>query len=370
MKKIALKRLTKSDLTFFIWHFQNGNAGNQKAINLNADVFVELLFPKIHDEAARRGDRFPVDLDIFGPGGCSALNLQRKIVKGESYKNWRLNGEFVRDDEQRFQVLQEGDFAVFEFEGDVAPFAARLVLVAKGSSVDSAAHAELNAWLGKRRMAQIKSAQLDAIVVAAKLADSHPLNGINLQSELEDAAQGGLEAAMRLFKRSKVRKVSKTELKAARNQADETGAIGEEFVNEWLTGEQASGNVDCFEWVSRENAVAPFDFTLKPAGGELERLDVKATTGPFHNAIHMSINELLHCADESVPYRVYRVFAIDGRNAKMRVSEPLASFAASVVPILEQLPTGVTADGISIDPRKLAFGQEFQLAMNSDYGDE
>lgn len=140
-------------------------------------------------------------------------------------------------------------------------------------------------------------------------------------------------------------------------------------MNEWLTDERTSGKVAGFEWVSRENAVAPYDFTVTPPAGQLERLDVKATTGPFRNALHMSVNELLHCADASVPYRIYRVFAIDGRKAKMRISEPLATFAAGIVPILEKLPAGVSADGISIDPTKLAFGQDIELALNSD-GDE
>ena len=47
MSKLALKKLTASDLTLFEWHFRNRNAGNQKAINLNADVFVQQLFPAL-----------------------------------------------------------------------------------------------------------------------------------------------------------------------------------------------------------------------------------------------------------------------------------------------------------------------------------
>jgi uncharacterized protein DUF3883 len=364
LKKIALKRLTKSDLTFFIWHFQNGDGGNQKAINLNADVFAKLMFPTIAEEAARHGDRFAVDLDIFGPGVAHALNLQRKIVKGESYKNWRLNGEFVRDDEQRFRPLQEGDFAVLEFEGASVPRALRLVLVARALETDASAHKALDTWLGNRRMERITSAELDEVLAAAKLPDSHPLNGINLQDDLEDAAQGGLIATQRLFKRSTSRKVSKTELTAARLQADETGVIGEEFVNEWLTGERAAKRVGSFEWVSRDNAIAPFDFMLTSSSGQLERLDVKATLGPFQNRIHMSINELLHCVDGSVTYRIFRVFMIAGRTARMRISNPLMPFASEVIPILEKLPLGVFADGISIDPRKLEFGDEISLDLN------
>ncbi|MCB1635327.1 MAG: DUF3883 domain-containing protein [Xanthomonadales bacterium] len=365
MKKIALKRLRKSDLTFFVWHHQHGGAGNQKAINLNADVFVDSLFPAIHEEAARRGDRFPVDLDIFGPGGSGALNLQRKIVKGETYKNWRLNGEFVRDDEERFSVLQEGDFAVIEFEGDKAPYAARMVLVARGAEDDSVVHAELNSWLGDRRMARITPAQLDAIAFSARIIDAHPLNGINLQNDLEDASQGGLEATRRLFRRTATRRVSKIELKAARNQADETGALGEEFVNEWLAEEVRSGRLCGFEWVSRENAVAPYDFTISSAKGVLERLDVKATNGPFRNHLHVSMNELLHCSDSSIPYRIYRVFAIDGRRAKMRVSEPLATFAECIIGVLKGLPAGVDADGISLDPRTLEFGSDIEIELRA-----
>ena len=41
--RIVLKRLTASDLTFFKSLFRTLSAGNQKAINLNADVFVEQL---------------------------------------------------------------------------------------------------------------------------------------------------------------------------------------------------------------------------------------------------------------------------------------------------------------------------------------
>src|SRR2546426_10861620 len=95
-RKLCVKRLTDSDLTFFEWHFRNRNAGNQKAINLNADVFVEELFPVLRDSAPPSG-KLPIGLFIYGPGTGGELNLQRKIMKGAAYKNWRLNGEFVHN---------------------------------------------------------------------------------------------------------------------------------------------------------------------------------------------------------------------------------------------------------------------------------
>ena|SRR2546427_4177546 len=138
-RKLCVKRLTDSDLTFFEWHFRNRNAGNQKAINLNADVFVSILFPVLPDIARRRGGRLPVDLFIFGPGLKPEYNLQRKIVKIGSYKNWRLNGEFIynpENDPERFNCLRAGDFAVIEFQGDVEPEAARMVIVSAAVAED------------------------------------------------------------------------------------------------------------------------------------------------------------------------------------------------------------------------------------------
>ena len=54
-RRIALKRLTASDLTLFEWQFRNRNAGNQKSINLNADVFIVQLFPSMPEAALDAG---------------------------------------------------------------------------------------------------------------------------------------------------------------------------------------------------------------------------------------------------------------------------------------------------------------------------
>src|SRR5579859_7499939 len=97
MSRLALKKLTASDLTLFEWHFQNRNAGNQKAINLNADVFVDRLFPGLPEVSRDFGGRLPIDLFLYGPGMASELNLQRKIIKLGEYKNWRLDGETIHN---------------------------------------------------------------------------------------------------------------------------------------------------------------------------------------------------------------------------------------------------------------------------------
>ena len=43
--RIAIKRLTASDCTLFEAVFRSIDAGNQKSINLNADVLIDRLYP-------------------------------------------------------------------------------------------------------------------------------------------------------------------------------------------------------------------------------------------------------------------------------------------------------------------------------------
>src|SRR5687767_8045117 len=107
VKRLALKRLTISDLTFFDWHFKNNPELRQKAINLNADIFVQRLYPSLPETEPAKTGRIPIDLFVYGPGLMPELNVQRKIVKTPSYKNWRLNGETVTDQDvpDRFNSL-------------------------------------------------------------------------------------------------------------------------------------------------------------------------------------------------------------------------------------------------------------------------
>src|ERR1017187_2059527 len=86
-KRLAVKRLTASDLTIFERQFRKRNAGNQKSINLNADVFIDKLFPFLPEASADTNGRIPLDLYVYGPGHSGAHNLQRKIFKGRSHKS-------------------------------------------------------------------------------------------------------------------------------------------------------------------------------------------------------------------------------------------------------------------------------------------
>ena len=248
-QKLALKRLTASDLTFFEWHFTNHNAGNQKAINLNADVFIERLYPSLPELAQDRGERFPVDLYLYGPGIQGEYNVQRKIVKGKTYKNWRLNGEFVHnppDDPDRFNILEPGDFAIMSLDGDLLPHAMRIFLVAANAETDSAIHSELSQLLGvgRRSMIAVTVTEIKQVIQQVNPPDNHPLHDLLLQQALEDAAQNGIEGITLLRSRASQRSVSHEALRRARDNAGRVGRIGEEFIHSYFVQQKKQGVID------------------------------------------------------------------------------------------------------------------------------
>lgn len=237
--RIALKRLTSSDLTFFESLFRSLNAGNQKAINLNADVFIEHLYPALPGLVPMLGDVIPLTMTILGPAGAPAYVLSRAITKRDAYKNWRLNGEFVRDPEGeigRFDALKADDLAVMEFGGEPGPQRLTLVLLAAGSPTDAPIHAALEPLIpgGRRTMAQVTRGQI--ATAAAVVPPSHPIWGMvrdaDFDAALEDAIQGGIKGSAILTK--KVTKiVTAAALAAAKAAAEQNGRDGEALA--WVT---------------------------------------------------------------------------------------------------------------------------------------
>lgn len=68
--QLALKRLSVSDLLMFEPYYRaSGERSRQKAIILNADVFAGQLYPGVDTIAPTMGNRIPVSVAVFGPGG-------------------------------------------------------------------------------------------------------------------------------------------------------------------------------------------------------------------------------------------------------------------------------------------------------------
>ncbi|WP_129974039.1 MULTISPECIES: DUF3883 domain-containing protein [Pseudomonas] len=362
MSKFAIKRLSRSDLTFFTWHFKMLNAGNQKSINLNAAVFVSELFPELPNVAAKKGKAsFLVDVSIYGPGAAPRHSLARKIVKGEGYKNWRLNGEFVEnplDMPDRYNVLREGDFAILIFNDGMAPEELKLILVGAMSSEDVKLHASISEFMNGRSMSAVAPADLERIVIESDVDDLHAAKLMDVEGAFEDASQGGLYGVQQLQKWSGKRTISKEDLRRARENADIVGTLGEEFVDAFLQDQKNRGAIDSYQWSSSANAIEAFDFVI----GACDYLDVKSTSGGFSQKIHISINELLHMR-ELPSYKIYRVYSMDKQSAKLRISNDMHDFAVALLQQIEPLAFGARVDTISVSPDSLVFGEEISLEL-------
>jgi Domain of unknown function (DUF3883) len=359
--KLAIKRLTASDLTFFATQYRQNPSVKQKAINLNADVFVDKLYPGLSDPSAPRW--LKVNVSIYGPGLEGEDNLQRKIVKSERSKNWRLNGELVHNpdvDHTRFDSLKPGDFIVFGFSEGMIPTSLDAILIAKEVTEDKSIHTFLDQFLGTTGMLALSPSELEELVGRASPVKEHPIYKLTLDTgtldtDLEDVALGGSQGREKLLSRPSSRKISREDLQKAKENADRTGRYGEQFVYEYLTKLQGEGKVRSFEWVSDDNSISPYDFRVNEETSVI-LVDVKSTQGEFKREIHVSLNELQRMASGPERYDIYRVFEIKEGTAQLHIARDVREFAKSVLKALEYLPSGVFSDSVSFAPTLLFFG--------------
>ena len=369
--RIALKRLTQSDLTFVDYHFQNRTFGEsrQKAINLNVDVFIDQLFPDLLRQPKARID---VLLTVYGPGGAGAFvpPIPRRPILNNNSKNWRLNGKTLPDDPddpERFQNLRPDDLAVFDFRGWPAPTEIDLTFVS--SIEDAGTHAALSglvATTGKNSMVQITRRQLDISLSALNLPAAHPLS--SMTEEDEEALDEAEEEIIRgrpindlLKRRRGGSRVTPEQLEQARTNAARIGADGEAIVFAWLRNEENSGRISNVDWISQRDAAAPFDFTFIENGTEV-RMDAKATKGSHDRKLHLSIGEVIEAAQNGKgPYRIARLSLIDEDGGILRISEDVRDASLAILDGLSGLPSGVEADGFSIYPHTIVFGDPLRV---------
>lgn len=369
MRKLALKRLTASDLTFFQWHYKNHSAGNQKSINLNSDIFIDCLYPSLPDLITAQDGRIPLDLFIYGPGIRGEYNLQRKIVKQPSYKNYRLNGEFVfnpDEDPQRFNIIRPSDIVIFEFIGEITPKRAKMILLAQDETNDFTLFRVFDTLLGSQKMVSLTEFELTKAIADANPSGSHPINELTLIADLEDASKGGDYGIRRLMLRPSGRRVSRSDLYRARENADRIGDLGETFVGIFLSSLQSKDEIREFARESVNNAIAPYDFDLVQADGEPVLVDAKSTEGEFDRIIHISINELRQMASGPSRYDIYRIYEMTQDQAKLKIVRNMKEFAEKILAIMAQLPEGVSSDGIAIRPSVLPFETEEYIIHFAD----
>lgn len=369
MDKLALKRLTASDLTFFKWHFVNRQAGKQKALNLSRNVFVDELYPMLARKTT--DSKYPVSLYLYGPGVAEAHILQRKILKTPSYKNWRLNGELIyppEDDPERFNVLEPGDLALMGFEGASYPTAVYIDFIARNNSDDKSLFDPLDNFLGRPygNMKRITINELENLVDRLDLPHNHPIYRYIINEDLIETVQGDAEAQLRVYRKTG-RVMSSDELKNAKQKSDETGRRGEELVAFYLQKMLIDGDIIEYEWTSKENSIAPYDFKIRLSDGKKLRIDVKSTTGNFSTPLHISTAELITMAENAIyDYLLYRVYNLTEDGGMVRVSNPMSDYAQTVLKIFCEFPLGTRVDSISCSPEKIAFNEEISLNFEDE----
>jgi hypothetical protein len=268
----------------------------------------------------------------------------------------------VRDPEGetgRFDILTAGDLAIIELVGDPSPQRLTLLLVASKAPIDAALHTALNPLIpgGRRTMVSISRTQLAK--AAAATPATHPIWRLAADPEydaaLEDVALGGEKGAETLKKKSG-HPVSATALAAAKAAAEKNGRDGEALAWVYLKKLKTDGVLQGIEWLSRTNAVSPFDFRTTDMKAVVARIDAKSTTGEFDRRVHMSTAELIEAAGTG-RYDIWRIYQISEDGARLRVARDISSFAKTVLSGLK-LPEGVTMDSISISPSSLKWDDE------------
>jgi hypothetical protein len=292
-------------------------------------------------------------------------------VRSENSKNWRLNGETIPAlaETTRFNVLEAGDFAIFDFNEGMTPSSVTIVFIATSVPEDRTIHDALDSYLGSRKMIALSSSDLESVVRSTDAVEEHPIFRVTVDvdqpdSDLEEVALGGSLKPRRRGIRSRpsMRVISREDLLKAKENADSTGRRGEQFVNDYLIKLQAERSIQNFRWVSDENAVSSYDFQIHDGVSEVF-VDVKSTQGEFERDLHISYNELLQMAAGPQRYDIYRVYEIKEGSAQLRIARDMKSFSERILSVLNALPEEITSDSISFPPSLLQFESAIELQV-------
>jgi Domain of unknown function (DUF3883) len=358
-RKLALKKLKGSDLSFFQAYLIRHPQSKQKAFNLDQRVVERIFFPALTAEVeASPEKRFGVALTFFGPGGAPPHALMRKVLK--QHKNWRLNGEAIynpNESPQRYDILEPEDIAIMEFTGASAPVSIKVVLLAAADPKDAATHAAFTAAFPGESMSELAEETIEEIIATANTPSDHPIRDWLDKYLLEDVGRGDPEAIERLIKKRNGRDVTAAELKKAIASAEKAGSDGEELLDFYFES-TAIPELQSYCWVAKVNAVSPFDFLLSLTDGTERHVDAKSTGGPFSNSIHLSMSEIKYAVSSGVGYDIFRLYNVSESGAAFRVARSIGVKLTPVVDVLKRLPNGVKVDSLSFNPDYFDFDEE------------
>lgn len=371
MRKLALKKLKDSDLSFFKTYFSKHPQTRQKGFNLDTKVMhsdgffpaLKALLSPLPKKAAH------VDLVFFGPGLAPAHSLARK-VKIDA-KNLRLNGELVHDPDDepyRYERLDEGDFAVMEFGGDALPDTVKVVLISARSAEDKSLHNLFCKLLPESSDSMIALTEdvLQTAIDAALPHAHHPIRNWLDPVLLEEVGRGDAVAIANVNKLLPSQGISPETFKATKEVAAKTGQLGEELMKQYLES-GAPHNVTSHEWTSQINAISPYDFVLNMANGETRHADAKSTSGPFSTRLYLSTAEIRHALHSGVPYDIYRLHNVSEASADLRIARDVNGRLEDLMESLRSFPQGVNVDSLSFEPDYFEFDQSvIRIQISTD----
>jgi hypothetical protein len=356
-RKLALKKLKASDLSFFSAYLANNPAGKQKGFNLDRNVIEAELYPDLTAViAGLPNQRSPVGLTLLGPGKAPPYFQMRKVLKQQ--KNWRLNGEVINapaDDPTRFDNLAPGDIAIMEFSGAGAPNEVKVVLLSANDPDDASIHAALNAAFRADSMSVVTEEQIERVIQVGGPPADHPIRDWLDEDLLEEVGRGSGEAVERLARQRRGRALSRSELQQAKEKAEAVGRLGEVLLDYHLDNDHPTHDHSQYVWTADTNAISPFDFELTHNDGSLVHVDAKSTAGPFSNPIHLSLAEVRHVLNSGTPYRICRLYNVTDSEAKLRIARDVAARLRPLAAAINALPAGVTIDSLSFDPDYFGF---------------
>lgn len=356
-RKLAIKKLKGSDLSFFHDYLTKNPQAKQKGFNLDKRIIETALFPSMKDVIDNMpGKRAAVALSLFGPGAASEQLLMRKILKQE--KNWRLNGEEIytpSDQLGRYDILAPDDIALIEFSGSSAPNAVKIVLLAAAHEMDTSTHAAFEAAFPGGAMHVLSEDEIEGVIRLGAPPADHPIRDWLDKDLLEDIGNGSGDATERLIAKRPGRGLTQAEFQKAKARAEEVGRLGEELLDHHFRT-TPHPDIVSYEWISQVNAISPYDFLLNQTNTGTQHADAKSTGGPFKNPIHLSIGEIDHALRSGISYSIYRLYNVKESSCTFRVARNIAPLLKPIIETLKAMPSGVKVDSLSFDPDYFDFG--------------
>lgn len=248
--------------------------------------------------------------------------------------------------------MQEGDLAIFLFDGQTVPISVELCLLAQSDPSDARLHQELAPRLspGRRSMVLVSPDDLASVVEKSQPSADHPIRSfardLAVERALEEAALGD-ERPLRFLLRRRGVRISAADAAEARANAERIGRDGENLINASIQGEIVAARLISAEWLSNSDPYAPYDFRVTSVANEASKIEVKSTRGRFENNFHISTAELIEAAQGAERYDLYRLYELNPDGSKLRVAKDIRAFAQAVLSSLS-LPTGVRCDSFSV----------------------